>query len=150
MSEQLESLETDQRFPSGRWVGFWLQKEVPPGKFPTEVHLTFRAGKLTGEGRDKVGKFTFEGSYDLQSGRCRWIKRYAGKHAVFYQGFNEGKGIWGTWDIPLGPQYGSLRGGFHIWPEGMPDPTLEHLSAEADLPVETTEETPAAVGAADS
>jgi hypothetical protein len=27
------------------------------------------------------------------------------------------------------------RGGFHIWPEGMGDPTHPRLSAEADLPV---------------
>jgi hypothetical protein len=30
---------------------------------------------------------------------------------VFYRGFREGKGIWGTWEIAI-----LSRGGFHIWP----------------------------------
>jgi hypothetical protein len=31
---------------------------------------------------------------------------------VFYRGFREGKGIWGTWEIKL-----RNHGGFHIWPK---------------------------------
>ena len=29
-------LETDPRFPSGKWVGFWIQKHPPVGRQPTE------------------------------------------------------------------------------------------------------------------
>ncbi len=128
------AVETDPRFPSGRWTGFFLQKPVP-GRHRMELRLTFRGGEMTGEGRDWVGSFLIRGRYDLADGKCRWTKRYIGKHDVFYQGFNEGKGIWGVWDMPtaLHPDY--ARGGFHIWPEGMPDPTGEHLHEEADLPL---------------
>jgi hypothetical protein len=133
---QLE-LETDPRFPSGPWVGFFLQPEVP-GRHLMELRLTFTMGQLKGEGRDWVGRFIMAGHYSTADGKCRWTKRYLGRHDVFYRGFNEGKGIWGVWEIAL-----IGRGGFHIWPEGMPDPSRPQLSEEADLPliVEETLET---------
>jgi hypothetical protein len=126
-------VETDPRFPSGRWTGFFLQKELP-GRHLMELLMTFRQGTLTGEGRDWVGPFTLRGQYTVADGKCYWTKRYLGRHDVFYQGFNEGKGIWGTWEIAARDGAGPWRGGFHIWPEGMADPTQPHLTEEADLP----------------
>ena len=35
-------LETDPRFPSGPWTGFFLQKLLP-GRHVMELRLTFRA-----------------------------------------------------------------------------------------------------------
>ncbi|HEV3203092.1 MAG TPA: hypothetical protein VGY77_01855 [Gemmataceae bacterium] len=142
-TKEPQDLEADPRFPSGPWTGFFLQKENP-GRHMMEMRLTFSNGSLTGEGRDWVGQFIFRGRYDLRDGKCHWTKRYLGKHDVFYQGFNEGKGIWGTWEIPAPAGFASSRGGFHIWPEGMPDPTGNHLKAEADVPhwVEDTLATP--------
>lgn len=135
MSQQAAAdVETDPRFPSGPWTGFFLQKAVP-GRHRMELRLTYRGGTMTGEGRDLVGKFIIRGRYALGDGKCRWTKRYLGKHDVVYQGFNEGKGIWGVWEIPTETHPDVCRGGFHIWPEGMPDPTGEHLHAEADLPL---------------
>jgi len=127
-------LETDPRFPSGPWTGYFLQKEIP-GKHLMELRLTFRHGSMTGEGRDWVGNFVIRGRYDLADGTCYWTKRYLGKHDVFYKGYNEGKGIWGQWEFALPSNTAATyRGGFHIWPEGMDDPTEQHLHAEADLP----------------
>jgi hypothetical protein len=140
MTHRPDQLETDPRFPSGRWVGFWLQKQVPPGRFETELLLTFRDGILTGEGRDWVGLYTVRGHYNLADGRCDWIKTYTGRHDVYYQGFNEGKGIWGTWVIPGRLTGLQLHGGFHIWPEGMADPTGSHLTESAEAPVEAEKE----------
>src|SRR5437016_4156182 len=132
-------LETDPRFPSGPWTGFFLQKELP-GRHMMVLHLTFSHGELTGEGRDIVGKFIMRGRYSVQDGKCHWTKRYLGKHDVYYQGFNEGKGIWGTWEIPPAQNMGTLfRGGFHIWPEGMANPSGDQLTEEADLPVHVEE-----------
>jgi hypothetical protein len=128
--------ETDPRFPSGKWVGFWTQKAPPPGKHRQELVLTFAKGEMRGEGRDWVGVFHIRGFYSVEDGKCRWSKRYVGRHDVFYQGFNEGKGIWGTWEIPESQLFVGSKGGFHIWPEGMSDPTEPALSAEADPPVE--------------
>jgi hypothetical protein len=125
--------ETDPRFPSGKWVGFFLDKRLP-GRHRMEMVLNFAVGQMSGEGRDRVGRFTFEGSYDTTDGRCHWVKRYVGLHAIRYMGFNEGKGIWGTWEF--GDSGLTYSGGFHIWPEGMPDPTQPRLTEEADVPVE--------------
>jgi hypothetical protein len=130
-AEQTPQLETDPRFPSGPWTGFFLQKSHP-GRHLMELRLTFQNGTMTGEGRDWVGEFLVKGRYDLADGKCYWTKKYLGKHEVFYQGFNEGKGIWGVWEINV--LWIQLRGGFHIWPEGMGDPTVEHLYAEAEPP----------------
>ena len=110
--------ETDPRFPSGPWQGFFLMAHLP-GRHKMELHLNFRKGVMTGEGRDLIGPFLIRGKYDLDDGKCRWTKRYVGKHDVAYQGYNEGKGIWGLWEIPP-----SWRGGFHIWPSAMGDPTF--------------------------
>lgn len=129
------ALESDPRFPSGKWVGYFLQRELP-GKHWMEMTLTFQDGKLSGEGRDRVGAFTMRGRYQLDDGKCHWHKRYVGKHDVFYQGFNEGKGIWGTWEIPLPPGWGKYTGGFDIWPEGLGLGAEEALHAEADVPAE--------------
>jgi hypothetical protein len=127
------NIESDPRFPSGKWVGFFLDKRLP-GKHEMELTLTFAAGRLMGDGRDRVGAFTFNGTYNLADGKCEWIKQYVNAHAVTYRGFNEGKGIWGTWEQR---DVGSaVTGGFHIWPEGMDDPTQPHMAEEADLPFE--------------
>ena len=125
--------ETDPRFPSGPWVGFYLMPHTRGKRHPTELKLTFADGTMTGSGRDVVGPFTIQGRYEVVEGKCRWVKHYHGKHDVYYSGFNEGKGIWGTWDIPnaLGVVW---NGGFHIWPAGMGDPTQQVLHAEADPP----------------
>jgi hypothetical protein len=111
-------LEQDNRFPSGPWTGFYLQPPMA-GRQWMELRLSFSNGRIRGDGRDRVGAFTFTGSYDVRDGRCHWMKRYVGQHEVAYQGYNEGKGIWGVWEIP--PR---ARGGFHIWPVGMGDPTV--------------------------
>ena len=125
----LEPVEADSRFPSGNWLGFFLDQRVP-GKHSMELLLTFRAGSITGEGRDRVGPFLVNGTYDLGSGACQFRKAYSKAHALQYAGYNEGKGIWGTWDLE------GLKGGFHIWPEEMGDPTRQVLREEAPLEFE--------------
>jgi hypothetical protein len=127
----------DPRFPSGPWTGYFLQPALP-GRHRMELHMTFQRGEIRAEGRDCVGPFILRGKYSLADGKCHWTKRYLKKHDVFYKGFNEGKGIWGVWEIPP-DGYEAQRGGFHIWPEGMPDPSQSHLAEEADLPIERTE-----------
>jgi hypothetical protein len=129
-------LETDPRFPSGPWAGYFLQRELP-GRHLMEMRLTFRDGEFRGEGRDRVGPFTFRGRYSVADGKCQWVKQYLGRHRVFYQGYNEGKGIWGVWTLP--PYY---RGGFHIWPEGMGGPGGPALKEEAEPPAPVEEESP--------
>jgi hypothetical protein len=110
-------VEQDPRFPSGPWAGFFLQHCLP-GRRPTRLHLSCRGGRLFGTGGDEVGAYTVDGHYDLATGRCEWVKQYVGKHAVAYRGVNDGRGIWGVWEIrQLGGLYVD-RGGFHLWPEG--------------------------------
>ncbi len=123
-------IETDPRFPSGPWQGFFLMAHWP-GRHAMELHLSFHQGVMTGEGRDMIGEFLIRGKYNLDDGKCHWTKRYIDKHDVFYQGYNEGKGIWGIWEIPP-----TFRGGFHIWPTAMGDPTSPKLTEALDEPVQ--------------
>jgi len=125
-------IETDDRFPTGPWTGFFLQP-VLAGKHWMELSLSFRQGTIQGEGRDWVGPFLIRGRYQVEDGKCWWTKSYIGKHSIAYQGYNEGKGIWGTWEYQAG-----WRGGFHIWPEAMGDPSSPHLSEAIETPAETT------------
>jgi len=133
MSDDAQDLETDPRFPSGPWTGFWLQS-ILPGRHMMELRLTFRDGRLDGTGRDRVGAFIFKGRYSVVDGTCEWMKHYVGKHTIVYKGYNEGKGIWGVWEMDPSISPIANRGGFHIWPEGMADPTEPTLSEEAEVP----------------
>jgi hypothetical protein len=123
------SVETDPRFPSGPWTGFWLQKAMP-GKHQMRLSLSFVDGRISGAGVDVVGPFTFVGRYDLKTGRCTMTKRYDGAHQLLYEGTNEGESLWlwGLWTVPLD------QGGFHLWPEGEEDPTARRLKATREIP----------------
>ena len=69
-----------------------------------------------------------DGTYDTATGRCEWTKQYVGKHRVANRSMNNGRGIWGVWEIRL---LGGLyvdRGGFHLWPAGT------DVSDESDRP----------------
>lgn len=129
-------LESDARFPSGPWVGFFLDARIP-GKHRMELRLTFQGGSMSGMGRDWVGDFVVRGRYSTDDGKCHFNKGYIARHTILYNGFNEGKGIWGTWELTH--EGLTFRGGFHIWPEGMPDPSQPELEEEADLPVAVEE-----------
>jgi hypothetical protein len=100
-----------------------------------ELSLTFQQGVMVGEGRDLIGAFLIRGRYQLEDGQCWWTKRYLGKHDVSYHGYNEGKGIWGLWEIPPG-----WRGGFQIWPESMGDPYRPRMAVARDQPLESDDE----------
>ena len=96
------------------------------------LHLSFSTGIISGGGDDFVGDFVISGRYDLKSGKVWLHKRYVGKYDVFYKGYGEvDRGIWGVWEIK-----DHDRGGFHIWPKGMADPTTAKLKAVADIPIE--------------
>ena len=76
-----------------------------------DLHLRFANGSMSGDGTDDIGAFLIKGRYDSATSECHWTKTYVGGHDVFYKGFREGKGIWGTWEIGI---FG--HGGFRIWP----------------------------------
>ncbi len=89
-------------YPSGRWDGFWVQ-DIWGRRPMTPFTLHFKAGLVTGKGKDVVGRFTFTGNYDEATGRVRLVKQYLGKHQVLYVGQPDGEGsIQGTWSI--GPE----------------------------------------------
>jgi hypothetical protein len=102
--------ETDPRFPSGPWTGFWVQGRL--GKQRMSLSLSFTEGRVTGIGRDIIGRFDFAGTYDLSSGRVQMLKQDEGAHRVMYDGGKRADGLWlwGLWTIR------SHRGGFHVWP----------------------------------
>jgi len=96
-----------------------------------DLRLTFANGKMNGEGNDDVGRFLIKGRYDAASRECYWTKTYVGAHDVFYRGFREGKGIWGTWEINI-----LGHGGFHIWPRLAGDGEADRESAAQVEPVD--------------
>lgn len=118
--------ETDERFPSGPWAGFYVQQGI---RVRQRMGLRFAEGLASGEGRDAVGSFVISGAYDVGSGAVRLQKCYE-KHSVAYSGWAEGSGddgIWGTWVIESAGV--SDRGGFHIWPEASKAGSAEGLEA---------------------
>jgi hypothetical protein len=85
-------------FPSGVWRGYWEQTGFGRQLMgPLELH--FADGKISGQGNDCIGPFTFSGRYDKE-GRVTLIKQYLGRHQVLYQGQHDGEGtIFGQWTI---------------------------------------------------
>jgi hypothetical protein len=116
-------------FPSGPWIGFYNYR--PGDQHRMDLQLAFINGSMTGDGVDDVGRFLIRGRYDSSNKECYWTKSYVGAHDVFYRGFREGKGIWGTWEIN-----NFARGGFHIWPRQAGEGGKEASSAEAEKPVD--------------
>lgn len=127
---------SEQLFPSGPWVGFYNYR--PGDKHRMELDLTFSNGRLTGTGCDDVGRFVINGRYDATTLECWWTKTYPGSHDVFYRGFREGKGIWGTWEITAFD-----HGGFHIWPRGQAEQAGRAETAEETQPAELVSTEPA-------
>ena len=120
---------SDQLFPSGPWTGFY--NYYPGDCHRMDLHLTFANGNMSGEGNDDIGRFLIRGRYDASTRECCWTKSYVGAHDVFYRGFREGKGIWGTWEINI-----LGHGGFHIWPRHAGDGESQGESAVQAEPVD--------------
>ena len=116
-------------FPSGPWTGFYNHR--PGDRHRMDMELTFENGVITGDGNDDVGRFSVRGRYQESTRDCHWTKTYAGAHDVFYRGFREGKGIWGTWEITI-----RYHGGFHIWPRSEGCEEVSSESAEITQPAE--------------
>ena len=120
--------ETDPRFPSGKWTGFYLQPQIHYGRCWMQLFLRFSEGKISGEGQDIEGAFFLRGKYDLDEGEVWFQKHYRGWH-VYYKGLHTRKAISGLWHLPLD------RGTFLVWHESTNDPTIRRLRAEAEVPV---------------
>ena len=115
---------------SGPWAGFYTYSRIH-GKYRTDLSLTFSNGRMTGEGSDTVGSCVIAGNYDANNRECDWIKTYVGAHEVFYKGFRDDKGIWGTWEIR-----NVYTDGFHIWPFGSEDGEREAAHKANEIPAE--------------
>ena len=117
-----KELETHSLFPSGEWEGFYAYEFGPNARrHLMSFTLEFKNGAVTGGGIDDIGAFTWRGHYDTEQLRCQLYKRYV-THLIFYDGYVDENGIWGSWQIPL-----RIRGGFHLWPKGISeDMTVGH------------------------
>lgn len=120
---------SDSLYPSGPWTGFYNYQ--PGDRHRMDLDLTFGNGSLSGTGVDDVGNFLIRGRYEASAGECYWTKSYLGAHDVFYRGFREGKGIWGTWEITI-----REHGGFHIWPRRAGDTEKQAATADQAKPVD--------------
>ena len=123
---------SEELFPSGPWTGFYTY--VPQDKHRMDLHLTFANGTMAGAGNDDVGSFVIKGRYDANNLECHWTKAYLGKHEVYYEGYREGKGIWGRWEINA-----FAHGGFHIWPQAQEQATTETHATEEPIPIEQSQ-----------
>ncbi len=121
---------SDETFPPGPWIGFYTYGGGRD-KHRMDLMLNFASGTITGEGTDDIGPFVIRGRFDLKSRECYWTKTYVGGHDVYYRGFRERKGIWGTWEILM-----DTHGGFHIWPKALGEDAGETETAEEERPVE--------------
>ena len=120
---------SESLFPSGPWTGFY--NYGPGERHRMDLQLTFADGNMSGDGVDDIGRFLLKGRYDTANRECYWTKTYPGSHDVYYRGFREGKGIWGTWEIGL-----LSHGGFHIWPCQAGEGEAETEKAAAAEPVD--------------
>ncbi len=129
MKHEETAVLDDTTFPSGPWLGYYTYGEARD-RHRMDLDLRFRDGLVDGAGIDDIAPFRIRGHYDRDTLVVTWHKTYA-SHDVWYRGFREGRGIWGTWEI------GShSRGGFMIWPKGIGESHAEHAEAADDAPVD--------------
>lgn len=83
-------------FIPGLWKGSYTQLGR---KHDQQMTLAFDTGSISGHGTDDVGAFSIFGKYDDETKEARWVKRYVGRHAVFYSGLLANKAITGNWMI---------------------------------------------------
>jgi hypothetical protein len=129
--DDIPSLETDERFVSGPWRGFYVQWGA---RGHQELSLTFFDGQIVGDGADRAGDFRVSGGYDTESGKV-WIHKTYPTHTVEYDGFaapGQDRGIRGAWQI----RYAGSRdhGEFHIWPDASAGGHADRLRAEEPIP----------------
>lgn len=127
-------METDNRLPTGEWNGFYLENNRPQRGW-MHLYMKFADGRIHGEGTDYVGPWTAKGTYDLDSGKCGWVKEYVGKHDVKYVGQVSETGIVGTWQI-------MSTGEFHIWPRGMSEFNERYLRQDLEQPTPSAPSVP--------
>ena len=127
-----EQFETDDRFPTGEWTGFYVQPDSQR-RFVMELLLTFERQRISGRGDDSVGVFTISGLYDTKTAGCSWKKQYIGQHIVEYTGQARARGIVGQWHMP--GQVEAWTGPFFVWPKEMGDLSgaFERAFMEYDL-----------------
>jgi hypothetical protein len=110
-----DQLETDSRFPTGPWKGYYIQFGQRGWQ---QLNLSFSGGKIEGTALDKGGEADVHGTYDLSTGTVNLVKIYY-YHKVEYRGDVRDKGIRGGFMIryPLAIDTGD----FYIWPDTNPD-----------------------------
>jgi hypothetical protein len=112
MAKKSSKAEMHPLFPSGDWEGFYNYTYNQAGsKSKMEFSLNFKNGKISGNGSDDVGSFSWSGTYDINGLTTQMTKQYHRQHSVVYHGNVDENGIWGHWLIA------SFKGGFHIWPK---------------------------------
>ena len=119
----------EEDFSSGPWVGFYTYAGGRRERM--DLSLTFREGSVSGAGTDPVGPFIIVGRYTAETNEVHWTKSYLGAHSVYYKGFRDDRGIWGTWEISPG-----WTGGFHIWPKGQGEGAAQEAEADVEAPIE--------------
>ena len=128
----VEDIEQDGRFPSGPWKGFFLQPGMS-GRSWMEIRLTFRKGELRGEGRDWGGESLFRGRSEVETGKCLVEQTvYAASTPFITRDTTKGKVFGGCGQEWLPQPH--HRGGYHIWPVAMGDPTEQRLAEALEEP----------------
>lgn len=122
--------ESDPRFPSGRWIGYYRQGNTQARQ---RLTLTFVAGAVVGEGKDPGGEFLVTGAYDLAAATIALKKVYT-THSVEYTGQHSDDGVAGLWTIRGFGGTVEDRGRFLIWPDTTPAPE-DTLFVEEALPI---------------
>ena len=121
--------ETDPRFPSGPWRGFWLQRRT---RGWMNLQLVFKDGDVRGEGEDIVGKFVIRGNYCVETDKVTFRKHYVNGHMVAYAGVaGLDSQIRGQWEIRACEDNGYWR----IWPVQMCEACRRSTAAARDQPV---------------
>lgn len=139
MSDDGQLHELDDRFPTGEWVGFFIQPGSPR-RYGMELFLEFADGNVAGGGKDLIAEFAITGDYEIDTGSCSWKKQYLGMHRVIYTGQASSGGIIGSWVIPDNPP--SWTGPYFVWPRAMGDLSARFEQALLDVefsgPIKTT------------
>jgi len=86
-------------FPSGYWNSRYYQYNSWHGPHIFTLSFDPQTLKVTGSGADDVGKFTIDGSYSVNTGRCALTKSYQWATGNQWENLGQQVTIQLTWNV---------------------------------------------------
>ena len=122
--------ETDKNYPSVEWIGFMKVPGRRHGRLLMRLYLIFVDGQIFGWSFFNTdfcikNSHFIQGEYDKETGKVSMLGIDARSMPLLFEGYNEGKNLYGRWVLFTSCR--EISGGFIFWTYGSADPTRKKI-----------------------